>query len=137
MFFQFVQTKFFKSKLFSCLPKVDHVINSCKRPIFTAWTDEVHKNQSSLLSPSYALIQMFNPIQVSSLKNNITLEQCLAEDLRAEVIAYQGGYVFKTFFFFFLRKKKLVLFTADILSVCFNPYKCGSLDSPACNHTLD
>ena len=31
--FQVVLTKFFKFKLFSCLPKVDHVINWCKRPI--------------------------------------------------------------------------------------------------------
>ena len=28
MFFQLVLTKFFKSELFSCLPKVDHVISS-------------------------------------------------------------------------------------------------------------
>ena len=30
MLFQLVLTKFFKSELFSCLPKVDHVINSGK-----------------------------------------------------------------------------------------------------------
>ena len=30
MLFQLVLTKFFKSELFSCLPKVDHVIKSCK-----------------------------------------------------------------------------------------------------------
>ena len=36
MFFQLVLTKFFKSELFSCLPKVDHVIKSCKEPI-TEW----------------------------------------------------------------------------------------------------
>ena len=29
----FFQLKFFKSELFSCLPKVDHVIKSCKEPI--------------------------------------------------------------------------------------------------------
>ena len=33
MLFQLVLTKFFKSDLFSCLPKVDHVIKSCKEPI--------------------------------------------------------------------------------------------------------
>ena len=33
MLFQLVLTKFFKSELFSFSPKVDHVINSCKRPI--------------------------------------------------------------------------------------------------------
>ena len=33
MLFQLVLTKFFKSELFSCLPKVDHVIKSCKEPI--------------------------------------------------------------------------------------------------------
>ena len=33
MLFQLVLTKFFKVELFSCLPKVDHVIKSCKEPI--------------------------------------------------------------------------------------------------------
>ena len=33
MLFQLVLTKFFKSELFSCLPKVDHAIKSCKEPI--------------------------------------------------------------------------------------------------------
>ena len=33
MLFQLLQTKFFKVELFSCLPKVDHVIKSCKEPI--------------------------------------------------------------------------------------------------------
>ena len=33
MLFQLVLTKFFKSELFACLPKVDHVIKSCKDPI--------------------------------------------------------------------------------------------------------
>ena len=33
MLFQLVVTKFFESELFSCLPKVDHVIKSCKEPI--------------------------------------------------------------------------------------------------------
>ena len=32
MLFQLVLTKFFRSELFSCLPKVDHVIKSCKEP---------------------------------------------------------------------------------------------------------
>ena len=31
-FFQRVLTKFFKSELFSCLLKVDHMIKSCKEP---------------------------------------------------------------------------------------------------------
>ena len=35
MLFQLVLTTFFKSELFSCLPKVDHVMKSCKEPI--AW----------------------------------------------------------------------------------------------------
>ena len=30
---QLVLTKFFKSELFSCLPKVDQVIKSCKEPL--------------------------------------------------------------------------------------------------------
>ena len=29
----FVLTNFFKSELFSCLQKVDHMIKSCKEPI--------------------------------------------------------------------------------------------------------
>ena len=33
MLFQLVLTKFSKSELFSCLPKVNHVIKSCKEPI--------------------------------------------------------------------------------------------------------
>ena len=33
MLFQLMLTTFFKSELFSCLPKVDHVIKSCKEPI--------------------------------------------------------------------------------------------------------
>ena len=33
MLFQLVQRNVFKSELFSCLLKVDHVINKCKRPI--------------------------------------------------------------------------------------------------------
>ena len=33
MLFQLALTKFFKSELFSCLPKVGHVIESCEEPI--------------------------------------------------------------------------------------------------------
>ena len=33
MLFQLVLAKCLKSELFSCLPKVDHVIKSCKEPI--------------------------------------------------------------------------------------------------------
>ena len=33
MLFQLVLTIFFKSEQLSCLPKVDHVIKSCKEPI--------------------------------------------------------------------------------------------------------
>ena len=35
MLFQLVLTKFFKIELFSCLPKVGHVIKSCKEPIIS------------------------------------------------------------------------------------------------------
>ena len=35
MLFQLVLTKVFKSELFSCLPKVDHVIRSCKTQVFS------------------------------------------------------------------------------------------------------
>ena len=36
MLFQLMQTKFFKSELFSFLRKVDHVIHLCKTPIVLA-----------------------------------------------------------------------------------------------------
>ena len=42
MLFQLVLTKFFKSELFSCLPKVDHVIKSCKEPINTLYHLNLH-----------------------------------------------------------------------------------------------
>ena len=42
MLFQLELTKFFKSELFSCLPKVDHVIKSCKEPINTLYHLNLH-----------------------------------------------------------------------------------------------
>ena len=39
MLFPSVLTKFFKSELFSRLPKVNHVIKSCKEPIGTGIPD--------------------------------------------------------------------------------------------------
>ena len=36
MLFQLVLAKFFNSELYTCLPKVDHVIESCKEPIVFA-----------------------------------------------------------------------------------------------------
>ena len=41
MLFLFLVTKFCKSELFSCLQKVDHVINYWKRPV------KVNRNLSS------------------------------------------------------------------------------------------
>ena len=35
MLLELVLTKFFKRELFSCLPKVGHVIKSCKEPLDT------------------------------------------------------------------------------------------------------
>ena len=46
MLFQLVLTKFFKSELFLCLPKVDHVIKSCKEPV---WQREVVSCQDFIL----------------------------------------------------------------------------------------
>ena len=40
--FQLVLTNFFKSELFSCLPKVDHVIKSCKETINTLYHLNFH-----------------------------------------------------------------------------------------------
>ena len=37
MLFQFLLTELSKSKLFTCLQKVDHVSNYCKRPISVKW----------------------------------------------------------------------------------------------------
>ena len=42
MVFTLVLTKFFKSELFSCLPKVDHVIKSLKEPIHVHVHVHVH-----------------------------------------------------------------------------------------------
>ena len=36
MLFQLLLIKFFKSEMFLYLPKVDHVIKSCKEPFFAA-----------------------------------------------------------------------------------------------------
>ena len=46
MFFQLVLTKYFQSELFSCLPKVDQVIKSCKEPIacYFGRTNPVYKS---------------------------------------------------------------------------------------------
>ena len=53
--FQLVLSKFFKSKLFSCLPKVDHVIKWCKEPI-TEWHMITYVN----VRPSSSETKIFN-----------------------------------------------------------------------------
>ena len=54
LLFQPVLTKFFISNLFSCLPKVDHVIKSCKEPFFSdnGFIDGTCQNQYLLSEPS-------------------------------------------------------------------------------------
>ena len=54
LLFHLVLTKFFKSNLFSCLPKVDHVIKSCKEPFFSdnGFIDGTCQNQYLLSEPS-------------------------------------------------------------------------------------
>ena len=47
MLFQLVLTKFFKSELFSCLPKVGHVIKSCKEPVMQLKESLVRKSHKS------------------------------------------------------------------------------------------
>ena len=100
MLFQFVRTKFFKSKLLACLPE-SWSRGQLMQKAYYNWTAEVHKNQSSLISPSLLLFKCSIPIPVSGFKK-IRLEQYLAKALRAEVIAHQGGYAFKGFFFLLL-----------------------------------
>ena len=48
MLFQLVLGKFFKSELFSCLPKVDHVIKSCKEPIENRSFEQVNRMNAPL-----------------------------------------------------------------------------------------
>ena len=48
---QLVLTKFFKSELFSCLPKVDHVINLCK-----SWVSKQSYRVFSLTWPAFMQI---------------------------------------------------------------------------------
>ena len=100
MLFQFVRTKFFKSKLLACLPE-SWSRGQLMQKAYYNWTAEVHKNQSSLISPScsYSNVQFRSRYPVSK---KIRLEQYLAKALRAEVIAHQGGYAFKGFFFLLL-----------------------------------
>ena len=115
MLLQIVRTKFFKSKLFSCLPESSSRGQLMQKAYYN-WTVEVHKNQSSLLPPSLLLSKCSIPIPVSGVKKKIRLEQCLAKALRAEITAHQGGYAFKGFFFFFfllLGNKNSSPFTAD------------------------
>ena len=45
MLFQLVLTKFFESELFSCLRKVAHVINLCKRPLERFHSRDQHLKQ--------------------------------------------------------------------------------------------
>ena len=54
LLFQPVLTKFFISNLFSCLPKVDHVIKPCKEPFFSdnGFIDGTCQNQYLLSEPS-------------------------------------------------------------------------------------
>ena len=47
MLFQLVLTKVFIGELFSCLPKVDHVIKSCKdQPINWTVREDDHASQA-------------------------------------------------------------------------------------------
>ena len=57
MLFRLVLTKFFKSELFSCLPKVDHVIKSCKEPIIT-----IAFFVTTLSYDNFSLLRLFPPL---------------------------------------------------------------------------
>ena len=67
MLLQIVRTKFFKSKLFSCLPESSSRGQLMQKAYYN-WTVEVHKNQSSLLPPSLLLFKCSIPIPVSGVK---------------------------------------------------------------------
>ena len=56
MLFQLMLTKFFKSELFSCLPKVDHMINQCKRPIML--NPQIFTSSRTSLKMYVALFQL-------------------------------------------------------------------------------
>ena len=51
MLFQLERSKFFKTELFSCLPKVDHVITSCKEPSDSYFTQFNTKTKQHELIP--------------------------------------------------------------------------------------
>ena len=105
MLFQLVLTKFFKSELLSCSPKVDHVINYCKRPIYakhhykscyylyklslrlihrntlkfqdesSLWTDQKSALQHSLVW-RYANFSKLMPTIHTSMANSFQYEHC-------------------------------------------------------------
>ena len=56
MLFQLVLTNFSKSELFSCLPKVGHVIKSCKEPIIIelGYSHEVMQTSAEEVKTSVA-----------------------------------------------------------------------------------
>ena len=69
--FQLVLAKFFKSELFLCSPKVDHMINKCKRPIIRISTFSVHLFSKSL---DFLFLRVGRSVRdrlSSTLKNNI------------------------------------------------------------------
>ena len=63
MLSQFLLLKLFKSELFSCLPKVDHVIKSCKEPIGQQLT-----GASAATIPEFIAGRISAPIHFSFLK---------------------------------------------------------------------
>ena len=58
MLFQLVLTKFFKSELFSCLPKAGHVIKSCKEPIVLSIFSKIYFPIIKLITYSFLLNMM-------------------------------------------------------------------------------
>ena len=78
MLFDLALTKFFKSKLFSCLPKVDHVIKSSKEPI--EQQQRVHSFRNILFVLSNLLLKLTDTFASKSF-----LGVCLNDWLHVKV----------------------------------------------------
>ena len=71
MFFQLVLTKYFQSELFSCLPKVDQVIKSCKEPIACYFGRTWSTNRLNVLNKSRRISAMFSALIEKEMSKSI------------------------------------------------------------------
>ena len=122
MLLQFVRTKFFKSKLFSCLPESSSRGQLMQKAYYN-WTVEVHKNQSSLLPPSLLLFKCSIPIPVSGVKKKKSdWNNAWPKLYEQRLLRTRADTPLKdSFFFFFLllgNKNSSPFYCWLILSVC-------------------